>query len=89
MTNISSDEILLLKQWLAEQEALNHAQLEKLIEREHEIDHLQVQLDMLRRMNFGSCSEKVSHRIVQMELGLNQLQRLGFVDTSPTPCYPA
>ncbi len=32
--------------------------LEKLNEREREIDHLQAQLDKLRRMNFGSRSEK-------------------------------
>jgi hypothetical protein len=31
------------------------------------IDHLQAQLDKLRRMNFGSRSEKVSRRIAQME----------------------
>ena len=37
--------------------------VEKLNEREREIDHLQAQLDKLRRMNFGSRSEKVSRRI--------------------------
>ncbi|WP_169072453.1 hypothetical protein, partial [Escherichia coli] len=46
MNDISSDDILLLKQRLAEQEALSN--------REREIDHLQAQLDKLRRMNFGS-----------------------------------
>ena len=60
MNDISSDDILLLKQRLAEQEALNRALLEKLADREREIDHLQAQLDKLRRMNFGSRSEKVS-----------------------------
>ncbi|MGD2592229.1 hypothetical protein ACP8X8_24940, partial [Escherichia coli] len=39
---------------LAEQEALIHALQEKLSNREREIDHLQAQLDKLRRMNFGS-----------------------------------
>ncbi len=58
MNDISSDDILLLKQRLAEQEALNRALLEKLADREREIDHLQAQLDKLRRMNFGSRSEK-------------------------------
>lgn len=48
MNDISSDDILLLKQRLAEQEALNRALLEKLADREREIDHLQAQLDKLR-----------------------------------------
>ena len=61
MNDISSDDIFLLKQRLAEQEALIHALQEKLSNREREIDHLQAQLDKLRRMNFGSRSEKVSH----------------------------
>lgn len=51
---------------LAEQKALNRALLEKLADREGEIDHLLVQLDKLRRMNFGSHSEKVYRRIAQM-----------------------
>ncbi len=53
MNDISSDDIFLLKQRLAEQEALIHALQEKLSNREREIDHLQAQLDKLRRMNFG------------------------------------
>ncbi|MGL3291761.1 IS66 family transposase, partial [Salmonella enterica] len=52
MNDTSSDNILLLKQRLAEQEALIHALQEKLSNREREIDHLQAQLDKLRRMNF-------------------------------------
>ncbi|SUG56363.1 Transposase and inactivated derivatives [Salmonella enterica subsp. diarizonae] len=60
MNNAPSDDILLLKQRLAEQEALIHALQEKLSNREREIDYLQAQLDKLRRMNFGSRSEKVS-----------------------------
>ena len=75
MNDISSDDIFLLKQRLAEQEALIHALQEKLINREREIDHLQAQLDKLRRMNFGSRSEKVSRRIAQMEADLNRLQK--------------
>ncbi|EBB7773237.1 IS66 family transposase [Salmonella enterica subsp. enterica serovar Tennessee] len=75
MNDISSDDILLLKQRLAEQEALNRALLEKLADREREIDLLQAQLDKLRRMNFGSRSEKVSRRIAQMEADLNRLQK--------------
>lgn len=53
MNDISSDDILLLKQRLAEQEALNRALLAVLADREREIDHLQAQLDKLRRMNFA------------------------------------
>ncbi len=75
MNDISSDDIFLLKQRLAEQEALIHALLEKLSNREREIDHLQAQLDKLRRMNFGSRSEKVSRRIAQMEADLKALQK--------------
>ena len=44
MNDISSDDIFLLKQRLAEQEALIHALQEKLSNREREIDHLQAQL---------------------------------------------
>ncbi|KDZ56437.1 iS66 family element [Escherichia coli 3-073-06_S3_C1] len=43
MNDISSDDIFLLKQRLAEQEALIHALQEKLSNREREIDHLQAQ----------------------------------------------
>ncbi len=57
MNSLLPDDIDELKRLLAEQEALNRALLEKLNEREREIDHLQAQLDKLRRMNFGS-SEK-------------------------------
>ncbi|EED0106912.1 IS66 family transposase, partial [Escherichia coli] len=53
---VDTDDIFLLKQRLAEQEALIHALQEKLSNREREIDHLQAQLDKLRRMNFGSRS---------------------------------
>ncbi|CAC9195011.1 Transposase and inactivated derivatives [Citrobacter werkmanii] len=58
MNSLLPDDIDELKRLLAEQEALNRALLEKLNEREREIDHLQAQLDKLRRMNFGSRSEK-------------------------------
>ncbi|MCO5759805.1 IS66 family transposase, partial [Citrobacter freundii] len=75
MNDTSSDDILLLKQRLAEQEALIPALQEKLSNREREIDHLQAQLDKLRGMNFGSRSKKVSRRIAQMEADLNLLQQ--------------
>jgi transposase len=75
MNDTSPDDILQLKQRLAEQEALNRALLEKLADREREIDHLQAQLEKLRRMNFGNRSEKVSRRIAQMEADLKALQK--------------
>lgn len=75
MSSSLPDDINALKRLLAEQEALNRALLEKLNEREREIDHLQAQLDKLRRMNFGSRSEKVSRRIAQMEADLNRFRK--------------
>ncbi len=75
MSSSLPDDISALKRLLAEQEALNRALQEKLNEREREIDHLQAQLDKLRRMNFGSRSEKVSRRIAQMEADLKALQK--------------
>lgn len=75
MNDTSSDDILLLKQRLAEQGGLLQVLQEKLASREREIDHLQAQLDTLRRMNFGSHSEKISRRITQMETDLNRLQK--------------
>ncbi|WP_200121911.1 hypothetical protein, partial [Escherichia coli] len=48
MSSSLPDDINALKRLLAEQEALNRALLEKLNEREREIDHLQAQLDKLR-----------------------------------------
>ncbi|OUE62994.1 transposase [Citrobacter freundii] len=91
MNSLLPDDIDELKRLLAEQEALNRALLEKLNEREREIDHLQAQLDKLRRMNFGSRSEKVSRRIAQMEADLKQLQKesdtlTGRVDDPAVQC---
>ncbi|VCW55193.1 Putative transposase (identified by ISEscan HMM) [Escherichia coli] len=59
MSSSLPDDINALKRLLAEQEALNRALQEKLNEREREIDHLQAQLDKLRRMNVGSCSKSL------------------------------
>lgn len=58
MENRLPDDIEQLKRLLAEQEVLNRALQAKLEEREREIDRLLSQLDKLRRMNFGSQSEK-------------------------------
>ena len=49
MNSLLPDDIDELKRLLAEQEALNRALLEKLNEREREIDHLQAQLDQRKR----------------------------------------
>lgn len=90
MDNTPPDDILLLKQRLAEQEALVRTLQEKLSQREREIDHLQAQLDKLRRMNFGRQSEKMARRIAQMETDLKRLQQesdvlTGRVDDPPVP----
>ncbi|ALL39885.1 IS66 family transposase [Serratia marcescens] len=75
MENAFPDDIEQLKRLLAEQEALNSALQAKLEEREREIDRLLAQLDKLRRMNFGSQSEKISRRIAQTEAELKVLQQ--------------
>lgn len=62
-------QLYLLTKWL------EHTLLENLADREHEIDHLQAQLDKLRCMNFGSRSRKVSRCIAQMEADLKALQK--------------
>lgn len=84
------DDIALLKQRLAEQEALNRLLQARLDEREREVDYLQAQLDKLRRLNFGSRSEKVAKRIAQIEARLTAMQkdsdeRTGRVDDPPVP----
>ncbi|EBB0023807.1 IS66 family transposase [Salmonella enterica] len=75
MEDALPDDIEQLKRLLAEQEALNRALQAKLEEREREIDRLLAQLDKLRRMNFGSQSEKISQRIAQTEAELKALQQ--------------
>lgn len=84
MSGAFTDDILLLKQRLAENEALIHALQEKQANQEREIDHLLAQLDK-RQMNFGSRSEKVSRRIAQMETELNRMQNEGEMLTGKYP----
>ncbi len=74
MNNTSPDDILLLKQRLSEQEALNRALLEKQADRERGIDHLQAQLDKLRRMNSAVVLNKSPAASAQIEADLNRLQ---------------
>ncbi len=58
MNDISSDDIFLLKQRLAEQEALIHALQEKLSNREREIDHLRAKLEKPPPDNLRQSSQK-------------------------------
>ena len=58
---------------LAKDEALA-AQQEKLLSRDHEIEHLKLVIAKLRRMIFGTRSEKVSREIEQLELKLEELE---------------
>jgi transposase len=55
-------------------EALVLAQQEKLLSRDSEIEHLKLVLAKLRRMMFGTKSEKVTREIEQMELKLEELE---------------
>jgi hypothetical protein len=55
-------------------EALIVAQQEKLLSRDSEIEHLKLVIAKLRRMMFGTKSEKVRHEIEQLELRLKELE---------------
>ncbi len=55
-------------------EALIATQQEKLLSRDNEIEHLQLVIAKLRRMIFGTKSEKVSREIEQLELKLEELE---------------
>src|SRR5487761_787472 len=50
------------------------AQQEKLLSRDNEIEHLKLVIAKLRRMIFGTKSEKVSREIEQLELKLEELE---------------
>src|ERR1700738_1535061 len=54
--------------------ALILAQHEQLISREREIEHLQLLIAKLQRMQFGRKSEKLARQIEQLELRLEDLQ---------------
>ncbi|EKQ5610505.1 hypothetical protein P5Y81_004453 [Escherichia coli] len=68
MNDISSDDIFLLKQRLAEQEALIHALQEKLSNREREIDHLQAQLDKRKRLGRETVNESKNYSSFSCEI---------------------
>jgi transposase len=55
-------------------EALILAQQEKLLSRDSEIEHLKLIIAKLRRMMFGTKSEKVTREIEQLELKLEELE---------------
>src|ERR1700761_1184204 len=55
-------------------EALVVAQQEKLLSRNSEIEHLQLIIAKLRRMMFGTKSEKIAREVEQLELKLEELE---------------
>jgi transposase len=56
-------------------EALVLAQQEKLLTRYSEIEHLKLIIAKLRRMMFGTKSEKIAREVEQLELKLEELKR--------------
>ena len=54
--------------------ALIVAQHERLLTREREVEHLQLLIARLQRMQFGRKSEKLAQQIEQLELRLEELQ---------------
>jgi transposase len=77
------------KEMLAKDEALA-AQQERLLSRDGEIEHLKLVIAKLRRMIFGTKSEKVTREIEQLELKLEELEtgqaeRLTAATTATTP----
>jgi transposase len=78
--------------------ALILAQHEQLLSREREIEHLQLLLSKLHRMQFGRKSEKLARQIEQLELRLEELESKRSeqeaqpsvpVAAPPTPAKPA
>ena len=54
--------------------ALVLAEQEKLLSRDSEIEHLKLIIAKLRRLMFGTKSEKVAREIEQLELKLEELE---------------
>jgi transposase len=63
--------------------ALIVAQHERLLTREREVEHLQLLIARLQRMQFGRKSEKLAQQIEQLELRLEELQSEPLEDSSP------
>ncbi len=55
-------------------EALVLAQQEKLLTRNSEIEHLKLIIAKIRRMMFGTKSEKIAREVEQLELKLEELE---------------
>ena len=64
-------------------EALVVTQQEKLLSRNSEIEHLKLIIAKLRRMMFGTKSEKIAREVEQLELKLEELE------TGEAACPPA
>jgi transposase len=59
---------------------------EQLLSRDAQIEHLQLLLTKLRRMQFGRSSEKVDRQIAQLELQLGELEQSRALEAeSPRP----
>jgi transposase len=65
-----------LEALIAAQQSELSAQQEKLLSRDSEIEHLKLVIARLRRMIFGTKSEKVTREIEQLELKLEELEAL-------------
>jgi transposase len=63
-----------LEALIAAQQSELSAQQEKLLSRDSEIEHLKLVIARLRRMMFGTKSEKVTREIEQLELKLEELE---------------
>jgi transposase len=63
-----------LEALIVEQQSELSAQQEKLLSRDSEIEHLKLVVAKLRRMMFGTKSEKVTREIEQLELKLEELE---------------
>ena len=69
-------------------EALVVAQQEKLLTRNSEIEHLKLIIAKLRRMMFGTKSEKIAREVEQLELKLEELETGEAEQTERAPAAP-
>lgn len=78
-----------LEALIIEQQSELSAQQEKLLSRDSEIEHLKLVIAKLRRMMFGTKSEKVTREIEQLELKLEELETRQAERTCATPTSTA
>src|ERR1700735_2436549 len=64
------------------------AQHQRLLSHENEIEHLELLIAKLRRMQFGRSSEKLNRQIEQLELRLDELEATQAENTA-APHTPA